>query len=83
MQLRVDSTGGLVPIKATNIDWEDLNGIVHDLTHDQNPKIFIQPTATATEQVIRKTKRSFIFMTALILQFINRLVARDCCRGSS
>ena len=61
MHLRVDSTGGLVPIKATNIDWEDLNGIVHDLTHDQNPKIFIQPTATATEQVNKEKLTRFCF----------------------
>ena len=53
----IDSTGGLVPIKAETIDWEDLGGIVHDLTHDQNPKIFIQPTATATDQVMQ-TKKS-------------------------
>ena len=41
--LCTDTGGNLIALKASNIDWEDMNGIVRDLTCGQTAKIFIQP----------------------------------------
>ena len=58
--MRADAEGNLVPLKASNIDWEDMNTIVHDLTSGQTPKIYIQPDelASSSEQPVSVSLRN-------------------------